>query len=227
MEVQDRLDAPPDDLLPWIEENLPTFAPDAGHRDAAFRVLAVADQFLTRARRARAYGLWSYASELMTGGVSLALHDGPGGGRGAGVSFPQFLGDMGRSRSLRATRESLAKKAGHRFHLSAAKSREIVLPFLERIFAAASGRGSRADLRRRASEIARELELTPEEVGFLLGTEPDSRAVAELLGGKEALSHGGGSDDEERPAEASSPAPGAPGEPPKRVQRQLSDFGAG
>ncbi|MGP8145940.1 MAG: AAA family ATPase [Thermoplasmata archaeon] len=227
VEVQDRLDAPPDDLLPWIEENLPTFAPDAGHRDAAFRVLAVADQFLTRARRARAYGLWSYASELMTGGVSLALHDGPGGGRGAGVSFPQFLGDMGRSRSLRATRESLAKKAGHRFHLSAAKSREIVLPFLERIFAAAPGRGSRADLRRRASEIARELELTPEEVGFLLGTEPDSRAVAELLGGKEALSHGGGSDDEERPAEASSPAPGAPGEPPKRVQRQLSDFGAG
>src|SRR5208283_4834674 len=53
VEVQDRLDAPPDDLLPWIEENLPMFAPDAGHRDAAFRVLAVADQFLARARRAR------------------------------------------------------------------------------------------------------------------------------------------------------------------------------
>jgi replication factor C large subunit len=227
VEIQDRLDAPPDDLLPWIEENLPLFAPDAGHRDAAFRVLAVADQFLTRARRARVYGLWSYASELMTGGVSLALHDGPGGGRGAGVSFPQFLGEMGRSRSLRATRESLAKKAGHRFHLSTAKSREVVLPFLERIFAAAAGRGSRAGLRQTAAEIARELELAPEEVAFLLGTEPDARAVTELLGGAATRPRGGGPDEEEPSSEAGPSDPGSAGEPPKRVQRQLSDFGPG
>ncbi|MCI4373175.1 MAG: AAA family ATPase, partial [Thermoplasmata archaeon] len=43
VEVQDRLDAPPDELLPWIEENVAHFAPDAAHRDAAFRVLAQAD----------------------------------------------------------------------------------------------------------------------------------------------------------------------------------------
>ena len=227
VEIQDRLDATPDDLLPWIEENLPGFAPDAGHRDASFRVLAVADQFLARARRARVYGLWSYASELMTGGVSLALHDGPGQGSGAGVSFPQFLGEMGRSRSLRATRESLAKKAGHRFHLSTAKSREIVLPFLERVFAAATGRGSRAELRRRAAEISRELELTPEEVAFLLGTEPDARVVTELLGGQAGLPPGEGSDEEGASPEAGPPVTSAPGELPKRVQRQLSDFGPG
>lgn len=227
VEVQDRLDAPPDDLLPWIEENLPRFAPDAGHRDAAFRVLAVADQFLTRARRARVYGLWSYASELMTGGVSLALHDGPGEGRSGGVSFPQFLGEMGRSRALRATRESLAKKAGHRLHLSTAKSREIILPFLERIFAATSGRGGRGELRQRAAEISRELELTAEEVGFLLGTEPDSRAVADLIGAMGARSPSGGPEEEEPSSEPGPPASEARSEPPKRVQRQLSDFGTG
>jgi DNA polymerase III delta prime subunit len=227
VEIQDRLDAPPDDLLPWIEENLPMFAPDAGHRDAAFRVLAVADQFLTRARRARVYGLWSYASELMTGGVSLALHDGPGAGRSAGVSFPAFLGDMGRSRALRATRDALAKKAGHRFHLSTAKSREVVLPFLERIFSAASGRGSRAEIRQRAGAIAHELELTPEEVGFLLGTEPDSRAVTEILAGSVPVAHPARSEDEGPPTRAGPTVGDASDEPPKRVQRQLSDFGNG
>jgi replication factor C large subunit len=224
VEVQDRLDAPPDDLLPWIEENLPRFAPDAGHRDAAFRVLAVADQFLARARRARVYGLWSYASELMTGGVSLILHDGPGVGRSAGVSFPQFLGAMGASRGLRATRESLAKKAGHRFHLSTAKSREVVLPFLERIFAAASGRGTRAELRQRAADISRELELTAEEVGFLLGAEPDSRAVADLVDGTSSPSAGGPEDDEPRTG-AGAAEPASRGPPARPVQRQLSDFG--
>jgi replication factor C large subunit len=226
VEVQDRLDAPPDDLAPWIEENLPYFAPDPRHRDAAFRVLAVADQFLNRARRARVYGLWSYASELLTGGVSLALHEAPTGSHGGAASFPQFLGEMGRSRALRATRDSLAKKAGHRFHLSTAKSREVLLPFLERVFVAAADRTGKGELRRKAAEIARELELTSEEVAFLVRLEPDSRTVAELTGVGAARA-AGGDRDEEPPSEGgtkrSPPAEGAP----KRTQRQLSDFGSG
>jgi len=225
VEIQDRLDATPDDLLPWIEENLPRFAPDAVHRDAAYRVLAVAEQFLARARRARVYGLWSYASELMTGGVSLALHDRPGGG--GGVAFPQFLSDMGRSRGLRGTRESLAKKAGHRFHLSTAKSREIVLPFLERMFIVPSGRGGRTELRKVTSEIVRELDLSLEEVAFLLGAAPDSRAVSELMAKGPTSSRTGTSGDEETDQAPDSTVPDAETRGPKRVQRQLSEFGNG
>jgi len=223
VEVQDRLDATPDDLLPWIEENLPLFAPDARHRDAAYRVLAVAEQFLARARRARTYGLWSYASELMTGGVSLALHERPVGG--GGVAFPQFLSEMGRSRGLRAIRDSLAEKAGRRLHVSVAKGRELILPFLEGVFATAAGRGGHADVRRVAADIVRELELTSEEVGFLLGTPPDARSVTELLarastptasavaGSRESMD--GSVDSTDRSlADAG-----------RRVQRQLSEFG--
>ena len=216
VEVQDRLDATPDDLLPWIEENLPLFAPDARHRDAAYRVLAVADRFLTRARRARTYGLWSYASELMTGGVSLALHDTSVGG--GGVAFPQFLSEMGRSRSLRAIRDSLAEKAGRRFHVSVAKGRELILPFLEGIFAAGTGRTAHAEVRRVAAEIAHELELTPEEVGFLLGAPPDARSVTELLARSAAPVRGYGPDDRDATYDTSPDAG-------RRVQRQLSEFG--
>lgn len=226
VEIQDRLDAPPDDLLPWIEENLPHFAPDARHRDAAFRTLAVAEQFLARARRARVWGLWSYASELMTGGVSLALHDGPGGGSARGVAFPQFLGDMGRSRSLRATRESVAKKAGSRFHVSKAKSREILLPFLEGILSSAVRRGAREELRRTAAAVSQELELTPEEVAFLLGTEPDSPSVVNLLKAGTRPDSIPKAGHEASAEEAEPPGRGSENEAAKPVQRQLSDFGS-
>jgi replication factor C large subunit len=223
VEIQDRLDAPPDDLLPWIEENLPAFAPDAKHRDAAFRTLAVAEHFLARARRSRVYGLWSYASEIMTGGVSLALHDGPGSRGGVGVSFPQFLGDMGSSRALRATRELIAKKSGQRFHMSKAKSREVLLPFLEGLYSAAASRGARPDLRRVATTISRELDLGAEEVAFLLGTEPGSRAVAELLGAPSTTPGPEEAAEKDSTTPPEAPAPGT--ELPKRVQRNLSDFG--
>ena len=225
IEIQDRLDAPPDDLLPWIEENLPAFSPDAEHRDAAFRALAVAEHFLARARRFRVYGLWSYASEVMTGGVSLALHDAPGARGRAGVSFPEFLGEMGQSRTLRAVRDSTALKAGRRFHLSRAKSRDLVLPFLERLLAAATAKGAVPELAAEAARLVRELELSPEEVAFLLGTPPDSRVVGELVGAA-AL----GSECET--ARESDRADGAVGssasteDARKPVQRQLSDFGS-
>lgn len=226
VEIQDRLDAPPDDLLPWIEENLAAFAPDPGHRDAAYRALAVAEQFLARARRARVYGLWSYASEIMTGGVSFALHDVPGHGSGRGVAFPQFLGEMGRSRALRATRDTIATKSGHRFHLSKAKSREIVLPLLEAILGAAAARGARAELKRTGVAIARELELTAEEVAFLLGVEPDSRGVAEILRVSGVPPASDEASSEEVPSEPPEGVRGPTTEGSKRVQRHLSDFGA-
>ncbi|HEY6238514.1 MAG TPA: AAA family ATPase, partial [Thermoplasmata archaeon] len=87
VEVRDRLDVTPDDLLPWIEENLPRAAPSAAPRYDAFEVLARAEEFLSHARRARVWSLWSYASELMTGGVSIALSSG-GPARSFHPSFP-------------------------------------------------------------------------------------------------------------------------------------------
>ncbi len=169
VEIRDRLDATPDDLLPWIEENLPRFGREAGARAEAFGWLARAELDLARARRFRVYALWSFASELMTGGVSLAL--GPAERRGASeVAFPQFLGEMGRSRMLRATRTSILDKVGEGAHLSRRKGVEAFLPLLEAIFAPPRTRTGAPllSLRRR---LARELRLTAEEVAFLMDRE--------------------------------------------------------
>jgi DNA polymerase III delta prime subunit len=223
VEVQDRIDAPPDDLLPWVEENLPHYAPDAAHRDAGFGALAVADRFLAWARRARVWSLWSYGSEMLSGGVSLALHD-RAVPSGSGVAFPQFLGEMGRSRGQRAVRESLVAKVGPRFHLSHSKARDVLLPFLEGIFRAAKGRRARPGPKAIAGATARELELTAEEVGFLLSVEPGSAEVSELLTAPapESGSRGASASAGSGPSPPSLKGARSTG----RRQRQLSDYGS-
>ncbi len=214
VEVRERLDAPPDDLLPWIEENVPWFAEDARHRDAGFARLRAADLLLARARRWRAYGLWSYATEILTGGTSLAVRDRPlaGGGHAA---FPQFLGAMGYSRSARGVRDAVVAKLGHRLHLSKRKSRATALPFLEALLGEAAGLPPTAPRVRTARAVVAELELLPEEVAGLLGLNADSPAVRHLL--PEA------SEEAEAVAE---PEPSSAPEAPARArgQRRLGDW---
>ena len=231
VEVQDRLDATPDDLFPWIEENVPHFAPDAAHRSVGFDRLAAAELSLARARRFRVWGQWSYASELMTGGVGVALRDAPIPAVGR-AQFPRFLAEMGGSRVARGLRDGIARKAGARLHLSRAKVRESVLPFLDQWFASLSGRTRGRDSDPTAQRVVRELELTPEEVAYLLRAEPDSAAVAALLGTEPE--GGGDRRSGETPVPAASGPPSDPDATPasadsaggsRRVQRQLSDFG--
>lgn len=217
VEVQNRLDAPPDDLLPWIEENLPHFAPDARRRADAFEVLAVAERFLMHARRARVWSQWSYASELLTGGVGLALRDRPIS-RSSGAAFPRFLGEMGRSRGFRQVRDGLAAKGAARFHLSRRKGREVLLPFLERMLEASPGARRTPELWAVARAIGRELELSAEEVAFLVHREPDSLEVRRILGPPEE-------DEVESGSGPAASGPPSDSDVPRPRQRQLSEFG--
>jgi DNA polymerase III delta prime subunit len=214
VEIRDRLDAPPDDLLPWIEENIPHFAPDPGHRADAFDHLAVAERLLGRARRWRVWGLWSYATEVLTGGVGLAIRDRPSASVGHPY-FPGFLGEMGRSRTARATRDAIMAKAGARLHLSKAKGRESVLPFLESMFVGVSDARTTARRTAFAADVVRELVLTPEEVGYLTHAPADSTIVARLF---DAAPPEASDADEARP-----PADTAGAR--RRVQRHLTEYG--
>jgi DNA polymerase III delta prime subunit len=216
-ELRDRTDATPEDLFPWIEENLPRFAVDATHRAAGFVPLARADLYLNRARRWRVYGLWSYASELMTGGVGVRVRDRPGVPFGP-ASFPQFLGEMGRSRGSRAVRESIAGKYGRAFHLSREKVREVGLPFLEEFFAPVPRGAPGLRVRNAQRSLVRELELTPEEAAYLRRVEPESPTIAELFVPPE---------EDPRPKLLPSRSPSsasAGAEDRKGTQRQLGDF---
>ncbi len=231
IEVQDRLDAPPDDLLPWIEENVPHFAADRAHRAAGFDRVERAERSLARARQHRVWGLWSYASELLTGGVGLAIRDAPTVPT-VRAQFPRFLAAMGATRAVRAVREGVVRKAAAHLHLSRAKTRDAVLPFLEGLFEAAASRPARPERIEEARALARELELAPEELAYLGGTEVDGPFVRRLLAdrGTEEAAPGRSTAASERASRSETTprteaAANAPDRTRKPAQRHLSDFG--
>ncbi len=216
VEIQERVNATPEDLAPWIEENLPRVAVDREHRSAAFTHLAYADLLLARARRHRVFGLWSSASEILTGGVGLAVRDRPG--RPVEPIFPLFLGAMGRTKAARALREQSLGKLGPAGHISRQKLREGAFDFFEEAFARARGVDrAGAPWRNLARSVIAGAELVPEEVAYLCDVEPGSEVVDRLFEPAEATGLGSATA-RDRTARDEGPSPSPPG------QRRLSEF---
>ena len=216
VEVRDRTSTSPDELLPWIEENLASFASSPAGLSRGFQRLALAQVMLGRAQRQRIWSQWGFASEMMTGGVSVAIH--PSGASPLPrprVGFPRYLGQMGSSRNRRGVRASLTGKVARYAHLSSRKASEDLLPYLERSFTLPSaGGGGEPFLPGHGIqvELTRELGLAASEVALLLRVEEDHPSVQLIL--REAAGEGssGGPGTASR---GSRPAPG------RRRQRTL------
>ena len=172
------LDEDPERLIMWIDENLPQEYWDPEDLDRGLRALARADEFLGRVRRSKRYGLWKYASDWMTGGVAVARK---GSYAGSQYRFPLWLVKMSRSRSRRATADSLLGKMGEAYHVSRRRARRTILPLFARLF--------RTEETFRFGQTAR-LDLDAREIAFVLGEKQDSKAVKRVLEGAESLRHG-------------------------------------
>jgi replication factor C large subunit len=149
------LDLPPDEALGWIDENIPRMVADPADLVKVYDAISRADIFLGRARRGQAYGLWGYASDLMSAGVTLS--------RGEHIKWSKFqppshIRRFARTRVSRAVRDAVARKVAQRCHTSARIARKDVLPYLGVIF--------KHD-KNAAAAIAGELELTDAESSFL------------------------------------------------------------
>ena len=163
------LDESPEDLVLWVDHNLPYEYATAGDRARGFERLSRADVYLGRVRRRQHYGLWSFAREMMSMGVAVARHDRPRGGQ---LGFPQYLLAMSRSRGLRGARNSLARKLGAHQHTSAAVVLDEVLPPFRALFAGDE------EFRVQMTAV---LGLEAKEVAYLLDEPEDSHAVKHLL----------------------------------------------
>jgi len=163
------LDESPEDLILWVDQNL-------GHEYArpddlvrGYEALSRADIYLGRTRRRQRYGLWSYASEMMSSGVAVARK---GRARGSQLEFPYYLIQMSRSRAQRGARNSAAKKLAKMLHVSQSSVRTDLLPTIRRLFAGDE------ELR---IHLTAELALDEREVAFLLDESETSHAVKHLL----------------------------------------------
>lgn len=163
------LDESPEDLILWVDHNLPYEFGTAADRERGLDRLSRADIYLGRVRRRQDYGLWSFAREMMSAGVATARHDRPRGGQ---LGFPQYLMQMSRSRGLRTARNNLAKKLGGYLHTSREIALNDILPAFKALFTGDE------EFRVHATAL---LGLDEKEVGFLLDEGEDSHAVKHLL----------------------------------------------
>jgi len=163
------LDESPETLIMWIDENLPMDYRRTDDLARGFSALSKADIYLGRVRRRQNYGLWSYASEMMTGGVAVARQGQYAGGV---YRFPTWLVKMSRSSAHRKTVDSLAGKLGEHMHTSKSVIVNEVLSTFRQLFLADN------EFRLNSTIV---LSLEPREVGFLLGEAEDSHPVKHLM----------------------------------------------
>jgi replication factor C large subunit len=151
------LDEDPETLLLWIEENLPREYDDPADRAAGMQTLARADEFLGATQQTRYYRLWSYATDLMTGGAASAKENSYSGW--TRYQFPSWLRKMGSSKKARQLREDFGTKVGETFHTGSDRAREDLIPALT--FVASRHRPL-------AVRLAARMELTDDELELLL-----------------------------------------------------------
>ena len=146
----------PRDVSTWISDNIPIVYKHPSDIERAYERVAYADLLLARVSKTQNYGLWGYASEMMSSGVALAKSHPTSGRR---LQFPSWIRKMGASRFKRAYRNSLAKKIGEATHLSIKESK---LEQIAVISAVCRGNLSKA------AKITGKLDLNENELAILM-----------------------------------------------------------
>ena len=172
------VDQTPEDLIHWVDENLPRYLKD-GSLARAFQVLRRADIYLGRTRKRQNYGLWRYAAELMTAGVNLVSRQNRGERYAtAKYSPPTHWMRLGQTRSKRALRDAVATKIGTANHISVTKARQDTIPLYKEL------------AERNPAGITAALHLTADELAFLMDAKKDGPVVKTALQIAQGLNSG-------------------------------------
>ncbi len=179
------VDETPDELLNWIEDNVPKDY--AGEELAdAYGYLSNADRWLGRVRATQNYSFWRYATDNMTAGVAAR------GARRRGWTRygpPSYWSKLGRTKGTRNTRDAIAERIAEREGTSVATARRKC----SRISAMTHHCRNR-DLTVR---MAATYDLDESELSFVTGSGKDTNKVqsivedAEDLLEEEAVEHSG------------------------------------
>jgi len=121
------VDETPDDMINWIEDNMPKDYRGEELADA-YGFLANADRWLGRVRATQNYSYWRYAGDNMTAGVAAARKESKGGWTRYGP--PSYWSKLGRTSGTRKQRDRIAREIAERSGTSIGTARREILPFL-------------------------------------------------------------------------------------------------
>ena len=209
------VDETPDELLQWVEDNVPKEYEGTELADA-FEHLSAADRWLGRVRATQNYTYWRYATDTMVAGTAAARQGRKGGWTRYGP--PSFRSKLGRSKGTRNTRDSIAQRIAQQQGCSVGTARRVLLPYLSAMIHHCKPRELTVD-------IAAAYDLDESEVAFVTGSGEDTNKVQSIVedaterseaaaveatqGAFEgAVRDTGDSDDAEEPAEDDSPEDG-------------------
>ncbi|MCK4758018.1 MAG: replication factor C large subunit [Thermoplasmata archaeon] len=165
-----KLEEDPNYTILWIDENIPGSYTHDKDRMRAYDALSKADVYLGRVRRRQYYGLWKYASDMMSAGVSLSKTRKYHGY--VSYRFPSWLTTMSRSKGVRETRNSIGDKLGRMTHGSRSQTLNEQLPYFRTLFTTD---------REFCLKMTEQLRMDEVEVGYLLGHKPDSHHVKHVF----------------------------------------------
>jgi len=181
-------DETPDDLLAWVEDNVPKDYSGAELADA-YGFLADADRWLGRVRATQDYSYWRYVTDDVAAGVAAARAEPKGGWTRYGP--PSFWSKLGRTRGSRATRDAVARRIAETSGCSMASARREVMPFL----AAMTHHCTNRDL---TVAMAATYDMDEAQVAFVTGSGKDTNKVQDVVADAEAtreeaaVAHSGG-----------------------------------
>ncbi len=169
------LDENPEDLIQWVDENLPIEYTGANDLEEGYRYLGKASVFLGRVKRRQNYNMWRYAGVLMTAGIVVARSH-----RYAGfVKYqpPSLWRKLGQTKGMRMVRDSTAKKIGTYCHVSMSYTRSQLFPFFRMMIKDEES----------APLVAALLALEPEEIAFLTDLKSVTKKVQKIYEEARAL----------------------------------------
>ncbi|MDO8726742.1 MAG: replication factor C large subunit [Candidatus Methanoperedens sp.] len=163
------LDENPEDLIQWVDENLPLEYTAPGDLERGYHYLSRASLFLGRVKRRQNYNMWRYAGVLMTSGIMVARTN-----RYTGfVKYqpPSLWRKLGQTKGKRQLRDSVAKKIGTYCHVSMSYTRSQLFPFFR----------SAIKNDEYAPSITAILRLEPEEIMFLEGSKSVTKNIQKIF----------------------------------------------
>lgn len=169
------LDENPEDLIQWVDENLPLEYTGAGDLEGGYRYLSRASLFLGRVSRRQNYNMWRYAGVLMTAGIVVARSHRYGGF--VKYQSPSLWRKLGATRGMRQVRDSAARKIGSYCHVSASYTRSQLLPFFRMMLKDEEC----------APSVAALLDLEPEEIAFLTESKSVTKKIQKIYDEAQAM----------------------------------------
>jgi len=188
LEASYDVDETPDDLINWIEDNMPKDY-EGEELAVAYDFLANADRWLGRVRETQNYTFWRYAGDNMTAGVAAARRKPKGGWTRYGP--PSYWSKLGRTSGTRDTRDYVARRVAEENGVSMSTARRAILPHL----AVMTHHCKNREL---TVAMAARYDLEEKHVSFVTGSGEDTNKVQSIVADAQelreelAVEHGGG-----------------------------------